>query len=141
MTDELQSYRLDRTGKPPLAFEGEFIAGAYGEEMLDEKRRNPRWHDLELYRTRSGRYVLSVRYASTWKEEVGFDEVVVVDSPEDVKGELARWDPLAPVAGYPPGEQFAAKQERLLADVRARFDRTVSELFSQLGPEFAERID
>lgn len=141
MTDEQTDYRLDRTGQPPLAFVGEFIAGAYGEDLLDERRKNPRWHDLELYRTQGGRYVLHVRYRTEWKDEVGYDEVAVVEGPGDVVAVLKNWEPTACVAGYPPGPTFERRQERLLAEVRARFDRCVSDLFGQLGPEFTERID
>lgn len=141
MTSELQDYRLDRTGRPPLSFKGEFLAGAYGEEYIDERRKNPRWHDLELYRTVGGRYVLHVRYGTTWKDEVGHDEAVVVESPADLVGVLGGWDPTAVVRGYPPGAQFEEKQRYLLAEVRQRFDRVVSDLFAQLGPEFSERVE
>lgn len=141
MTSELQHYRLDRTGRPPLAFEGEFLARADGEEYLDQRGRNPRWHDISLYRTGAGRYVLHVRYFAEWKDEVGYDEALVLDGPGGVVAALRDLDPVAHVAGYPPGEQFQKKQARLLHDVKVRFDRCVSDLFAQLGPEFAERVE
>ena len=112
-----------------------------GEDYLDERGRNPRWHDLELYRTAGGRYVLYVRYTSEWDREVGFDEVAVAERPRDVAEVLRNWEPTAPVRGYPDGPQFVRKQELLLADVRARFGRCVSDLFAQLGPEYAEHVD
>lgn len=141
MTDELTDYRLDRTGKLPLSFKGEHLAGVAGEDYLDERRKNPRWHDVDLYRTGAGRYVLHVRYRTEWKDEVGFDEAAVLEGPGDVAALLNGMDPTGHVQGFPPGPQFEAHQRRLLAEVRARFDRGVVDLFAQLGPEFSERIE
>ena len=141
MTSELQHYRLDRTGRPPLEFEGEFLSDGQGYGFVDERGRNPRWHDLELYRTKSGKYVLGVRYTTEWKDEIGHDEVFVLDGPEDVKAALRDMDPTEHVAGFPDAPQWVKKQARLLHDVRVRFARTVSDLFSGLGPEFSERVE
>lgn len=141
MTDELTDYRLDRTGRLPLAFRGEHLAGVDGEDFLDDQRKNPRWHTLDLYRTQGGKYVLHVRYFTGWKEEVGHDEAAILDGPGEVAAELHGMDPTAHVAGFPEGPQFEKKQKRLLEAIRSRFDSCVSELFAQLGPEFSERVE
>ena len=141
MTGELQAYTLDRTGRPPLAFEGEFLAGAYGDAYVRDPERG-RWHDLELYRSRNGIYVIHIRYRSNWKEEVGFDEALTFPCPPDLVTVLGAWDPAAHLVGYPEGvEHWEKKQERLRGEIRARFARCVSDLFAQLGPEFAERVE
>lgn len=141
MTEELTDYRLDRTGRLPLSFKGEHLAGISGEEFLDPRRKNPRWHDIDLYRTVGGSYVLHVQHRTEWKDEVGHSEAIVLSGPGDVAGALQGWDPTAAVQGYPPRPDFEEKQRRILAEVRARFERCVSELFAQLGPEFSERIE
>lgn len=147
MTGELQTYSLDRTGGPPLAFEGEFLAGAYGSDYIGEKARgrNPRWHDLEVYRLKDITHVLHIRYRTEWEDragdgEVGFDEARHFTSPEALVEYLREYDPTARVEGYPDGARFARKQRRLLGEIGARYDACVGDLLGQLGPDFAERI-
>lgn len=142
MTSELQDYCLPRTGAPSLSFRGELLAEVQGEEFLEPRGRNPRWHDLELYRTAGGRHVLYVRYRTDWPGEVGHDLAMVLESPQNVAEALRSLDPTEHVRGYPEGIQDRERKQRvLLADLRTRFDRCVGDLFAQAGPEFSERVE
>lgn len=146
MTDELVHHSLPRTGAPNLAFEGELLARALGEEHLPAGRRNPRWHDLSLYRTRGGKYVLFISLISDWQRRDGTIEpahhvATVLESEVAVREAVRAHDPATGLEGFPPDPQFEARQRRVLEDIALRFDRCVSDLFGQLGPEFSERIE
>ncbi len=45
------------------------------------------------------------------------------------------YDPVAYVIGYPPGDQFTLKQERILQSLRLRYESAVSELLSDFPEE------
>jgi hypothetical protein len=146
MTEELTHYSLPRTGAPNLSFEGELLAQVQGEEHLPPNRRNPRWHDLSLYRTRGRKYVLFVSLISDWERRDGTFEpahhvALVLESPDAVRAALAAHDPATGVEGFPPDPQFAKRQQKILDDIRTRYGRCVSDLFGQLGSEFSETVD
>jgi hypothetical protein len=146
MNDELTRYSLPRTGAPNLAFDGELLAQVVGDAYLPAGRRNPRWHDLSLYRTRGGKYVLFISLISDWERrdrtlEPEHHVATVLDSEAAVRRALETHDPATGIEGFPPDSQFASRQEKLLDDVRARYGRCVSDLFGQLGPEFSEVVD
>lgn len=131
--NQVETITLPRTGDRPLQFEGEEIASA-DSRMISGKQAN-RWHELALYSTESGKYVISVGYRTQWQGELGNDTAIICASPEAVTEELRGVDPLAHVVGFPPGAQYAEKRTRLERDITARFEAAVSELLSDMMPE------
>jgi hypothetical protein len=133
---------LPRTGKAPLVFTGELVPGADVRGHSVNGRDANRWFDLAVYRTKSGRYVLSIDYKTCWQGELGHEFAEVLDDPAALKDELREYELGIPeiVQGYPPGDAYADKQARLLADVRRRFQAQVSELLGA-DPAFAERVE
>lgn len=119
----MTEYTLKRSGAAPLSFTGELIAEALG-------NRDKRWHDLRLYRTCGGSYVAQVEYRTNWEGEIETSAVEVSESPEAIEDFFRGYDPTASVLGYPPGAQMQAKQDRLLRDLRLRYDDQVSEILS-----------
>lgn len=120
---------LERTGQPNLIFDGEMIASESGE---DAKQKPPRWrwHEVGLFRTRSGKMVASIIYRTRWEEEEDYAIASVID--EDEIGEFfSQHDPCAHVLGYPPNDRYREKQARLLADIRARYLGLVSKLLQE----------
>lgn len=130
---------IDRTGKPPLVFEGEVIAEVDGK--WTNGRENNRWHALTLYRTAGRRYVLHVAYRTQWQGELDHDVAEVATAPRDLATWVRTVDPLEAVKGYPTSEAYAEKQRRLEADMRLRFDRLATDLFGQMPEKFAEVIE
>jgi hypothetical protein len=121
---------LHPTGSAPLTFRGELLAK---EDTHDE--RSTRWHEVEVYRLDDGRHAVLARYRTQWQgeaDETRVDEAGDVTGIESVLCDL-REEILLPVpSGYPvrptsTGEDpMAAKQARLLADLRGRFDRLIT---------------
>lgn len=66
--DQDGNYTLRRTGQAPLRFQGELLAEADGE--YESGRDFNRWHELTVYRTRGGKYVLRIAYRSAHQGEL-----------------------------------------------------------------------
>ncbi len=130
-----QSYTVPRSGRMPLTFVGEQIAAADG----NPGKAGQRWHSLHLLRTTAGKYVLAIAYRSTWRNEPDHYEAHIVDGPPEAEAVLLAYNPTEHVQGWPVGEQFAGKQARLLAEVKASYESLVSELMAKV-PAFCERI-
>ncbi len=128
---------LHRTGLPPLAFDGRLVADASGKFTGD--RTNVRWHDISVYRTLSGRYVLQIGYNSTWRDEPGWHDAYDLGDSAELVRKLADYDPTRYVRGYPMETRYQERQARLKADIRERFLRQVDEVMGQC-PELVQVI-
>lgn len=131
-----ETITLPRSGHAPLRFTGELIAETDGRAVAG--RDHNRWHTLAVYRTSAGRYVVAIGYRTRWEGELDRDLALVCGSPADVAETLLAFDPCDGVQGYPAGEAYAAKQARLILDLRQRFEALVSEVLD--SDEFAEEI-
>jgi hypothetical protein len=134
-----ETYSLPRDGDLPLRFDGERIASA-SSRRRDGPGQN-RWHELALYRTGGGRFVLAATYRSCWQGEDDRHWVTHADAIGAVRDAIRSYPAVPPGVGYPPGESYAEKQARLEGDLRRRYDQVVSELFREAGDDFAEEID
>jgi len=123
--------KLLRTGNAPLEFEGEKIAGVSGQHFRGKQRI--RWHELALYRLADGRLVLSLRYRTQWEGEAETDEAHVCADQAELLQVLRGVDPADRVQGYPPHETYAAKQARLIEDLRLTCENLISDLLEEAG--------
>src|SRR5262245_11267533 len=69
-------HRLLRTGDQALSFEGLVIAESAGKQINGRER--DRGHDLRLYQTIGGNYIVEIIYWTTWKGEAEVRTVQVV---------------------------------------------------------------
>lgn len=125
-----------RTGAAALACEGELIA-----QETTQTGKGPlakTWHEITLARAASGRYVLAIRYRSTWAHEVPHDHAEVLDSLEAVPPALRDYDPLAGHAGYPEGRQFEERQDKLQGMLQTGYYSACGRLLAQAG--IVERV-
>lgn len=133
----MDEFVIRRTGQPPLAFQGKFLANSEGQRQCN--REWNRWHDLCLYQSKDGRYIVSIAYRSNWQGEIEHDYFGIAGDLAAAVELLRKYDPCATVQGYPEGEAYAEKQARLLADIRRRYLAQVTELFGDSN-EFAEQL-
>lgn len=133
-----QEYSITRTGDRPLVFTGELIAVADGRFHAGQEQN--RWHEIRIYRTSGGKYVLQVDYFTRWQGEDNVHYASTHDSAEALANALKVHDPLENVLGYPPHPQFAGKQARLEESLRLRWGTLVSKVLAEI-PEAAERIE
>jgi hypothetical protein len=135
----MERFKLERTGDLPLSFEGERVAQSKG-KWHSGKDQN-RWHDLAIYRTKGGRYLLQITYQTQWQGES--DHSQIIDCGDDVTSavvELKAHDPASHVEGYPPGEQYSDRQRMLVEGLTRRYNDQITELFREI-PEAEERIE
>lgn len=90
----MKEFRIERTGKRPLKFEGELIGEASG-GISGEEGALPCWTEMAIYRTAGGKYVCEVRSKAimemdSLKADVvkTLEEVVEYFEPSPVSREL-----------------------------------------------------
>jgi hypothetical protein len=130
-------FTLPRSGKAPLRFRGLLLAESDGEWQAG--RDHTRWHDIAVYRTGGGKYVVTISLRSRYENEIGYDYADIVAEPAQVEAVFRGYDPCARVRGYPDGAHYAERNARLMANIRARYDAQVAEIL-EASPEFAEEI-
>jgi hypothetical protein len=128
-----------RTGQPPLKFEGMQLATASSKK--DGSRHEAKqWYEASVYRTKGGGFVATAVYRTVWAHEREYRWATAHASAAEAITWLQGLDVLSVVAGYPEGEQFARKQERLMDALLDQWEWLVGELLAQCGDEFAEVV-
>lgn len=130
-------FTVRRDGDAPLKFCGTILAE--GDSAQRNGQDSTRWHETTIYQTVGGKYVVAIAFRTRWKGEGDVELASVCDSPKGVILALREYDPVPAGIGFPPGEQFEAKQQRLLADLRGRWGGLVSSLLADCG--FSERVE
>jgi hypothetical protein len=131
---------LQRTGNTSLKFDGEIVAESRPALGSGKKGKDPqRWHELVIYKTAGGKFVLAISYRAEWKGEQSHYSADILPDVASVIAAIRKYDPVSHVRGFPPGEVYAERQQRLLAEIRQRFDAQVGELLNR--DEFAEVIE
>lgn len=131
----LPRYTLEQSDTRPVRFSGVLLAEVGAPESVGKFSR---WHELRLYKTDSGKYVLNIVFRSNATNSDGEriepeDHLVeVCDSPDGVDKALRDYDPLEFVVGFPKGIlDWKKKQERLLASVELEFQTRVGKLLKE----------
>lgn len=124
----MRTHILQRTGNTSLKFDGEVVAESRPEPQSGKKGKDPqRWHELTIYRTSGGKFVLAITYRAEWKGEQSHYSAEIIPDVPSVVAAIRKYDPIAHVRGFPPGEMYAERQQRLLAEIRQRFDAQVGD--------------
>ncbi len=132
----MTEHRIPRDGKAPLVFAGDQLARG---DSMAPGRESLRWHELAVYRTEGGQWILEIRYRTLWQGEPDWLSAEALDSAESLRQLLERYDPRADVGGYPAIPAYAERRERQMADVERRFRAMVGEVLSRI-PGIEERI-
>jgi hypothetical protein len=135
--NDFEDITLPRSGKAPLAFRGQQLAEHDGHRHLG--REHNRWHELAVCRTEGGRFVVRIAYRTCWQGEADVDMAEIASDPAEVSTILCDYNPCENVGGFPSDAQYRDKQQRLLADIRRRYEAQVRDLLAS-DPVFAERV-
>ena len=133
----MPQYKLTRDGDAPLTFTGEQVATATTQEHQGDGQN--RWHEVAIYQTTSGKYVIEIQFCTQWQGEHGTREAHVEAALEAVAVVLQSTIVIPEGIGYPTLPQYAAKQARAEASLRRRWEAMVGELLAKIGAE--ERIE
>lgn len=131
----MEDIMLYPTGQRPIKTTGELIATAGSNDG-----RATRWHWIDLYRTAGGNFVLVIDYHTRWQGEQDKETVFIEPTPQAVASRLEEYRPEKDAKGFPVGQQYAAKQARLDADLRERFGVLVTQILREL-PDCAQQVD
>lgn len=136
----MPAFMLPRSGTGPLQFEGERIAFASGHDLWPKDKPRPpnRYHNIGLYRTQNGRYVVAVEFRCDTMFDDPYDEVAVLESAKEVVEYLEDFDPCEGVRGWTL-ERHAEQDKRLRDALTNNFERLVSQVLNG-RTEFAERV-
>ena len=126
---------IQRTGNRPLVFTGELLA-----VEPEEWPKGNRWHQLATYRTQGGKYVATCTLFTSWQGENTHYSAEICDSIDSCIDWFRNYPIDTGLAGYPDGEHYKAKQDRLIRQLKLNFDASLADLL-QAVPEAAERID
>ena len=133
----MPDFLVPRFSDAPLAFSGTRLAEVSGKETRPDKT-NKRWHEISLFRTDSGRFVVAIRFRCETTFDDPYDDAEALDSPADVVQFLNEFDPCEHIRGW-PRPSHAQQDDRLRAALTANFDRLVAQLIGSRA-EFAERV-
>lgn len=155
MTD-YTGHTLSRTGESPLQFRGQLIAESDSRPPGRPPTDATRWHELALYElepdpgteeTRAAgvewprEYIVAVGWRTRWQGESDADDVLLAEDGMPLSGTsevvqaLRDYDPLQHLTGYPPGEHYCDKQQRLEQALTREWRRAVTELLEAAGVE------
>lgn len=132
----MAKHSVTRSGSAPLTFEGDLISQASGRAYTD--KRITRWHEIDLYRTRTGRYIVSIRFRCETRHDDPYDEAEVFDTAEQVVEFLEEYNPIERVRGWTL-EKHAENDRRLRKALVNNFERIVSDVLAD-QPAFAESV-
>jgi len=134
----MKEYTLTRTGDRPLSFTGELLAVADG--RIHSGQEQNRWHEIRVYKTAGGKYVLEIEYCTCWQGENSHHRGSVHSNTDALLANLRDYNPIGRLIGFPPHPTYAEKQARLEESLRQRWETLVTEIFDEI-PDAAERIE
>lgn len=82
----MEKHQIKRDGLPPIAFIGECIGS--GSNKIQGGNRANRWTEVDIYRTKGGRFVGAVRRRTCWQGESDHDSAGSFATAPDVIGWL-----------------------------------------------------
>lgn len=126
---DIREYTLRPSGKRPISFRGEEVTSGSSRRRPEKDNR---WHDISIFETMAGTFVLLIEFHSQWEGELGRTWVESLAGPDAVGDTLERFDPVPEGIGFPPSSSYDEKRQRMAADLRIRFQDLVAELLEDL---------
>lgn len=123
-----EEYTIRRTGDTPLRFEGEEVVRESTKYVRGRERN--RWHEIAIYETVGGQWIVEISYRTQWQGETDHAEAEVLDGPGQVSRWLQAYSATAHVRGFPPTDTYRTRQERLLLDIRQDYVSLVADVLA-----------
>ncbi|MEZ6132627.1 MAG: hypothetical protein R3C59_28505 [Planctomycetaceae bacterium] len=120
----METYTLQRTGLPPLSFQGLLLAESVGEDS--DGTTQGRTHSIAVYETDDGEFVVSVRFQSPFTSELSDNIVEAVSTKDEVEEVLSLYDATERLdAKLFDDDPTKRGRQRVAAALQQRFDRQV----------------
>lgn len=121
-------FSIPRTGLPDLEFDGELVFAASGNDA--DGSTAGRRHELCIYRTAAGEFLVSIAYRSPIESEVSDDYVEVAGSPAELEEMLSLYDPTGQVDQALLDTGDARTKSNVLQALTRRYDQLVAQILS-----------
>lgn len=129
MTKPATEHVLSRTGDLPLKLTGIQLSDT-STRVVNSKDRL-RWHELDIYQ--ASKFVAHVKWHTAWEGEQPHDTCLIADSLQNLASQIRDYDPLEYLIGFPEGQQFERKQERLEQSICDDWSAMISDVFMKLN--------
>lgn len=120
-------HTLSRSGDTPLNFQGDLICGSPGSRQGGVKQ--VRYHDLAIFRDDLGRYIVQIRYVTSWSGESGHELVQPVCTLGEVVAFCRAYDPTSHLHPRPiylgAPDRYATWLDHMRESLRTRYARQV----------------
>lgn len=133
-------FKVQRTGKSPLAFDGEKIAEATTQNLRSKEQS--RWYEIAIYEC--DKYLIAaVVFESCWQGETPFYWAEVFSSMAEVSRWLSSLNAIPPRIGWPPRPEYDERQRLLIEDLNSQYRYAVSEVLREFpqAPEVSAQDD
>jgi hypothetical protein len=128
---------LQVTGEVPFEFEGQIVFE--GSTEIHKSAERNRFHEVGVYKTKTD-WVLHIDYKTRWAGEHDFSEVWRRNSLAQIIRDICEYNPLGYVAGYPAGQHFAEKQQRLEIQIQRDWEALKTYTLSGLSTPHLDNI-
>lgn len=128
--EDMERHTLERTGQAPFVFTGEQIAHVSGQYLSGAEAN--RYHEIGLYQTSGGNWILHIQWHTHWQGEVGASYALKLANPVEIRDALDAFNPLQDLQGFPPTKHYEDKQQRLEDNVVRLWDQTVSSFYRKV---------
>lgn len=130
----METYQIEITNELPLEIEAELI---YEEdnEYINNREQN-RYHSLAIYKSVDDKgeyYVVNILYNTLWQGERSISEIWESETKEGIKTILDGYNPVLHVVGFPDGERYEQKQEKLLQSLTFDWNELKIRCLTNLG--------
>lgn len=136
---ETLDYKLEITGELPFEFTGiEIFSGTTRDTSLNQNR----YYVLDIYEAKDddGKYYLAhIEYETCWDGENDFRCLYDADNLNELKNLLDSYDPLAYLVGFPTGDRYIEKQNKLKEQLSFKWQELKIEALTDLGVKRKER--
>jgi hypothetical protein len=128
----MKRYKLPRTGRSPVRFEGNEIAN----RITPEGKRQ---HAITIYKTQAGNLIACVQYLTEWPRETERDTVFIEQAWPALVEQLASYRAGNDVTGFPAGEQFRQQEAITRREIQDNYDSLLSTICEEL--DWIEEVD
>lgn len=134
-TTETTEFRIPRSGDTTLTGTGRLIASVNNDPTSQTKKdeRYHRWHNLALYQTTGGKYVLHIAYRTNFTTRENNHDTALVFATVKEALFFAReiYNPLEYYVGIPPHHVHYPKDGAFKAEFRERYRADCLDLAAQ----------
>ena len=120
----MASFTIERTGLPVLQFNGEELVDLAGCDP--DGSTGGRVHDVSVYRTEDGEFIVEISYRSPHSSEVSDDYVEAVESTAEIEEILSLYDPTERMDRSLFGQHESNRVQVIADALTRRYDQQVA---------------